>query len=206
MPQNQDKECLGICVAMEFLVKNKAIKFNGASELNLNAIVLYDIYISRESLVKSPVILDLVEICKQTHQVYKQKLDSACETTVNQHKLLLAEEAIVRSKSELLTLLRNDRPKLETFLVLGERTRNLKEKSILSHAVIISELENGKLVLYDPNEPGVPLEFNMPIENDLLTISWQSRYPNDTQKATQTGVLIHGRGYLTALKEVTSKL
>ncbi|MEO8496826.1 MAG: hypothetical protein ABI614_17285 [Planctomycetota bacterium] len=199
---NSDKRCVGISLVAEALLDGLPVEGDSCDEADDVAARIYDSltskrqlrYLQRVSIEGTCVPLISTEaidkISTLVAEKYKQDFSRLMTTEDGRRKLLAAQDSFVATASQLDRILDADSDKLDAFF--GSGVRRFPDGTVEDtyHAFLIGKGQNGALVVYDANDPGLPIECKLLGGESGVAIEWTCRYRDTGQTTTQHYLIV----------------
>lgn len=197
MPTNADKNCVGISLVAEALLDGALIDGSGGEEVEEIAQRIYASLTTAQPLrYHRHVMIDGVRVSIDSQMaitklstlvadLYKRDYLRLIQTEEGRQKLLTAQDSFVATSHELDRILDADPDKVDAFL--GTGIRKFPDGTIedTHHAFLISQGADGGLVVYDANDPGLPISCRVRGDDRGVTIEWTCKYKATGKTTTQ---------------------
>lgn len=207
LPTNSDKRCVGIATVAEALLDGEASV--EASNLTAEQLAqqIYDQIATGKTVAYTPTILIDKEVHPVTSQavlslvstlvadLYKQDYLRLMKTDQGRARIIAAGDRVIRSREELLQILKNDLDQIAVFA--GEGIRSFPDKKLQKtrHAFLVGKLDDNTLFVYDPNDPSQPIRCRHAKLVKGLVLRWSCRYRDTGEVTTQQYYLVHQQDY-----------
>lgn len=208
MPTNSDQRCVGITAVTEALLEGQPTN-ETASEADFERLAKsifrnlatdepckfpQHVKLEGERLkITSPAALK--HLSTRIAELYKQETNRILQIPNGAARLQSAQRQTLATKQALIDILDADADKIEFFCCFGERRFPDGTYKTTSHAVLFRKSTNGDLTVYDPNEPGRPIECKLSESSGILTAEWSCRYRETGDITWQRYVLVPKRTF-----------
>jgi hypothetical protein len=214
MPVNSEERCVGITIVVAALLEGN--RTNGDRQdrpeelakriyatLTTGKPVHYSRYLlsnGRSLAIDSREALDTLSTL--VADLYKEDYRRLIQTEEGRRRLFQAAGGFVRTREELEGLLDRHTDKTDVFLAGGIRRFPDGTVKETHHAVLIRNGPSGELLVFDPNDPGVPIRCRVETDEDGLVLEWTCRYKDTGMITTQRYHIIpKDRYFRTVLRE-----
>jgi len=203
MPTNSNKRCLGITIVVEALLDGTCVDGEDPGELGEIAQRIYDnLAVGRPLTYCRQVAIDGVTVAITSETAidrlstlvadkYKRDYNRLMETNEGRQVLLNAQRTIVPSIDALGHILDADVDQTDAFCGSGIRLFPDETIDDTYHVFLIARQADGKLVVYDANDPGRPIDCRLVDTGEGLTVEWTCRYRDTGQTTTQRYLVVH---------------
>lgn len=203
MPTNSGKRCLGIAVVAEALLDGVPLRENGEEEVAQIARRIYGGLTTGQRLryprqvtiegkrlpIYSTAALDKLSTLVADN--YKRDYSRLVKTDEGRRKVLVAQNSFVATSDALERLLDADPDKLDAFFGSGRRLFPDGTVKDTFHAFLIGKGADGGIVVYDPNEPGLPITGELSNTAKGVTLKWVCRYRDTGRVTAQRYLVVH---------------
>ncbi|MEX0818408.1 MAG: hypothetical protein WD070_02410 [Pirellulaceae bacterium] len=203
LPTNSDQRCIGIAMVSEALLDGVRLEEDGPDDvteivqqiyrsLTDGQIVRYrrDVMIGATRVpILSGAAID--KLSTLVADKYKRDYFRLLKTEAGRQKLFAAQSDFVVSSRDLERILAADADELDAFCGVGRRVFPDGEEKETTHAFLIGRGPDDKIVVYDPNDPGLPIACQISNTEDGVTIEWTCRYRDTGHVTTQTYRIVH---------------
>ncbi|QDU41307.1 hypothetical protein Mal4_56730 [Maioricimonas rarisocia] len=215
MPVNSERRCVGVCAVSEALLEGRPQTGDepvgddpaASSRLHDPAVLAHAIYVSLtgetpvtyprtvringESLpIESPSVM--VHLSTLVADMYRADFQRVTASSDHAYQLALAQRRFVPDGTALLAMLRGDPDRTAIFIGTGERTFPDGHLRPTYHAFLLSEAEDGRILVFDPNAPGQPWPCTIRNTPRGVQVAWTSPY-RDTGQTTHQQYRIAGQ-------------
>jgi hypothetical protein len=213
MPMNSDKRCTGICLVAAALLDGERLSDSDCDQAEeLSRQVFKAAEVGSRLRYHSQLCVDgkrlpigsreaLDGLSTAVADLYKEHYFELIATPEGRDKLRSLYGAFLKAPAELDQILDADSDGIDAFFLMGARKfpdGNLKDTN---HVVLLAK-ENGRVVVYDPNDPGAAIPCKFDEDGGKLTIQWTCKYRDTGQVTTQTYQIISKKTYFRlALKK-----
>lgn len=208
MPTNSDQRCVGITAVTEALLEGQPTN-ETASEADVERLaksIFRNLATDEPSKfpqylkiggervkINSPAALK--HLSTRVAELYKRETNRILQTPNGAARLQSAQRQTVATKQALINILDSDADKIEFFCCFGERRFPDGTYKTTSHAVLFRKSANGDLIVFDPNDPGRPIECKLSESSRILTAEWSCRYRDTGDITWQRYVLVPKRTF-----------
>lgn len=203
MPTNSDQRCVGIVAVAEALLEGQPLdETANADDVERLAGSIFR-NLATDEPCKFPRKLEidgkleeitspaaLKQLSTRVAELYKQETNSILQTPDGEARLQRAQRQTLATKQALINRLESDADKTEFFCCFGERRFPDGTYKTTSHAVLFRKFANGDLTVFDPNDPGRPIECKLSESSGILTAEWSCRYRDTGDITWQRYVLV----------------
>lgn len=201
MPTNSDKRCVGIAAVAEALLDGE--QATRSITLERLAQEIYESLATGDRIQFPSHLLHEGQKTRTTDRkaldalgtrvadLYKNEHAKLSQTPTGLGRLLSAENKVIRTQAKLDRILETDRDHIDLFCCFGARQFPNGTYKATYHAVLIGKSKIGKLVIYDSNAPGVPIDSKFHEENGRMTIEWTCNYRDTGLVTTQRYQVVH---------------
>lgn len=212
MPTNSDQRCVGIAGVAAILLEGERLELHGLeSDIRSEelALMIFDRlssedsiqYPSHLSIHGRPVSVESADALRmlsdQVAELYKSEARRMNRSAFGRKRLRLANAAFIESERALHNTLDADPDKTELFCCLGYRRFPNGSYKETYHAVLFRKTPQGNVVVFDPNDPGKPIEIEFDEDERRLMVKWKCVYQDTGQQTTQTYQVIPRRTYFS---------
>jgi len=205
MPMNSDLRCMGISTVAEALLESR--RSQGETSVKQLSQTIYMNWTSGNSivcpgrltfgdktfLVSSTAALN--QLSTEVADLYKQHYEKLLETDAGRQQLQLASQQFIRNERALNDILEVDPDLTEVFCGVGLRQFRDGRIKRTNHAFLIRKLKSGRKVVFDPNDPGRPIQCKLVASDEGINAEWRCLYRNTGEFTTQKYRLIHAQVY-----------
>ncbi|QDS96987.1 hypothetical protein [Adhaeretor mobilis] len=207
LPTNSDKRCVGIAAVTEALLGRTENLEQDVIPAERLAKTIYDhiatgkaVTYPRELIVngkQSPTNSkeSLAQLSSLVADLYKRDYFRLMQTEPGKERLLTAQDRGIATQAELLRILAADSDHLAVFSGAGWRRFPDGTSNRTYHAFLVGKDKQGKLFIYDPNEPGKAIPCQLFKKPNSITLQWTCRYRDTGKNTTQRYHLIHQEEY-----------
>ena len=130
---------------------------------------------------------------------YKQDYSRLLKTDSGRRRLLAAQDDFVPTSGALDRILEADHDNVDVFI--GSGTRVFPDGTVKQthHAFLIGNESGSDIVVYDPNDPGLPISCELRNTEEGVTIEWTCRYKHTGQVTTQRYLVVHKDRFFQAM-------
>jgi hypothetical protein len=197
MPMNSDQRCFGICLVAEALLGGEIIQ---GTDCDMPAELGQRIYDSARSgqrvRFRAQLCVDaqrhpiesresLDRLSTIVADLYKDRYLELIATDAGRRQLTDAQEQFLSAPAALDQILQADPDHIAVFFLIGVREFPSGERKETAHVVLLGRDESSKKIVYDPNDPGLPIPCHVEQASGELTIRWTCRYRDTGYITTQ---------------------
>ncbi len=198
MPMNSDLRCVGISSVAEALLEGRTLR-NESSEISLDQLAksIFD-GLSTDEAINYPAQLKvrdqlrsitdtevLNKISSRVAELYKAETTRIADSPAGLGKIKTAQAAVLRSEEELHGALDADRDQTELFCCFGYREFPDGTYKQTLHAVVMRKSDQGKIFVFDSNDPGEPIACSFHTFQGELIAEWSCGFRNHGYETTQ---------------------
>jgi hypothetical protein len=212
MPTNVGDRCFGISVVVEAVLEAELLDQEKCETSPEVARQIYrDLLEDRSSCLPTYICdedgrvaitsVDAIEaLSTQVSDLYKRDFTRLMDNAAGRQQLADMEHDNIKSEEKLLSILKSDPDHREVFFVVG--MREFPDGSIKpSHHVVILEAQQGKTVVYDSNDPGKPIPFQIESAEVGLRADWVCQYRDTGMETTQLYHIISKSSFIRAISK-----
>ena len=203
IPRNSDKRCVGITVVAEALLNEVRSEGTARGEVEIVAQRMYDNLTTGRHLRYPPtVMIDGMRVPITSEEAidrlstlvakkYKRDYSRLLETEEGRQKLLAAGNSFVTTSCALDRILEADPDTMDAFFGSGSRLFPDGSVQDTHHAFLIGKTSNGDTVVYDANDPGLPITCQLLNTHEGVAVEWTCRYRDTGHITTQRYLVVH---------------
>lgn len=210
LPVNSDQQCMGIAIVIEAMLEADSLDAAACLTAQSLADRLYLDAASAGS-ARLPQFIDrdgermpllsrpgMELLCTLIADRHKQDFARWTEDPADAERLAEAQMAFVPSGEQLRLILRNDSDHAVAFGGPGIRLFPDSEERETHHAFVLQAQPDGRIVVYDPNDPRSALPCRLEDTDEGVLIEWTCQYRDTGARTTQAYYLVPVQGYLAA--------
>lgn len=210
MPTNSDQRCVGIAGVSALLLEGERLELHGHesdirseelgrmifNRLSSDDPIQYPSHLSINGRqVRTESADGLRMLSNRVADLYKAEARRFNHTIAGRKRLRIANAAFISSENEMHNTLDTDPDKTELFCCLGYRQFPDGKFKATYHAVLFRKTSQGNVVVFDPNDPGKPIEIEFDEDESKFVVTWSCTYQDTGQETTQTYQVIPRKKY-----------
>jgi hypothetical protein len=213
MPLNAEERCVGICAVIAALCDGTLDATAAAEPCDQLAQRVVDhvpatdpfaypatvILDKQRRAIDDPEVLEALSV--RVAERYKERHRQLAASQAGILRLRLAAAKTVVSQQELEELLDADHDHIVAFMAEGQREFDDGASRPTSHAVLLRKDDQGDIVVYDPNDPGLPIACTLIAEPDGFKVQWTCAYQHQAARTTQTYSIVSQPQYFRVLRD-----
>jgi hypothetical protein len=208
LPVNSDRRCMGIAIVIEAMLGDTGVEAEACLAAHTLADHLYAQAASPDRMklpqfieadgVRTPLVSEEgLELLSELIAVrYKRDFERWAADQATADRLVNAETAFVLSAEDLRQILQQDSDRTVGFGGSGIRRFASGDESRTHHAFVLQLQPGGQVVVYDPNDPKLPITCELEDTEDGVIVEWTGEYRDTGMRTTQAYYLAPVRDYL----------